>query len=198
MKRYLQAISSVLVLILLTGAAPMKHEKATFAGGCFWGIEKYFGELDGVVSTRVGYTGGTTPNPSYEQVCTGRTGHAEAIELVYDPAKIAYEDLVEFFFRHHDATTLNRQGNDVGTQYRSAIFYHTPEQEKAARTAVKLLDGSGIFKRPITTEIVHATEFYPAENYHQKYLKKNPGGYCNIQLQPQKISDVLRSKNTKS
>ena len=172
---------------------PPKTEKATFAAGCFWGIEKVFGALPGVVSTQVGYTGGTTKNPSYEQVCTGRTGHAEAIEAVYDPSKISYDELVEFFFRNHDSTTLNRQGNDVGTQYRSAIFTHSPEQKLIAENAIQTLEKSKIFKSKITTTVEPASEFYPAEEYHQKYLKKNPLGYCHIQLQSAKIGEVLKA-----
>lgn len=167
-------------------------EKATFAGGCFWGMEKAFGEIEGVVSTRVGYTGGVTPNPSYEIVCSGRTGHAEAIEVTFDPKKVSYEDLVEFFFTHHDPTTPNRQGNDIGSQYRSAIFYHSPAQQAAAMHAIEVINKAAIFKRPIVTEVVHATEFYPAENYHQKYLQKNPHGYCAIQYQSPKISQALK------
>ena len=174
------------------------YEKATFAGGCFWGMEKVFSEMNGVVSTQVGYTGGTVKDPSYELVCTGITGHAEAIEVSYDPSKIGYEGLLEFFFRHHDPTTPNRQGPDIGSQYRSAIFYHSPEQEKAALKAKELLDRSGVFKKPIVTEIKPAGEFFRAEDYHQKYLKKNPHGYCSIQLQSSRIGQVLRSARQKA
>ncbi|MBI4116020.1 MAG: peptide-methionine (S)-S-oxide reductase MsrA [Candidatus Omnitrophica bacterium] len=170
-----------------------KLQKATFAGGCFWGIEKVFGEVKGVVSTMVGYTGGTTKNPSYEDVSTGLTGHAEAIEVTYDSSKVSYSDLLEIFWIHHDPTTTNRQGPDIGTQYRSVIFYHTPEQEKTAKETKELLGKSGIFKKSIVTEIVPASEFYEAEEYHQKYLKKNPHGYCSIQLQSPKIRQVLRT-----
>ncbi len=166
-------------------------EKATFAGGCFWGIEKVFSDLDGVVSTQVGYTGGSVKEPDYEAVCTGGTGHAEAIEIVFDPSKIRYEKLLEEFFRHHDPTTQDRQGPDIGTQYRSAIFYHNEEQKSVALKAKALLDRSKIFKRPLVTEINPAGPFTRAEEYHQKYLKKNPHGYCSIQLQPEKISQVL-------
>ncbi len=171
---------------------PVNTQKATFAAGCFWGVEKVFSALDGVSATQVGYTGGTVKNPSYEQVCSGRTGHAEAIEIEHDPSKISYDELLEVFFRHHDPTTLNRQGNDIGTQYRSAIFTHSPQQEKAAKRAVEALTKSKIFKRPIATEISPASEFYSAEDYHQKYLKKNPLGYCHIQLQSGKIGEVLK------
>ena len=174
------------------GEKNMSTERATFAAGCFWGVEKVFGALPGVVSTQVGYTGGTVPKPNYEEVCTGRTGHAEAVELTYDPTQVSYDDLIEFFFRHHDPTTLNRQGNDIGTQYRSAIFYHTKEQEAAARSAIDALQKAGILKRPVTTTVEPAGEFYRAEEYHQKYLKKNPLGYCHIQLQSAKIGEVLQ------
>lgn len=173
-------------------------EKATFAAGCFWGVEKVFGAIPGVVSTQVGYTGGTVKNPSYEQVCSGLTGHAEAIEIVYDPATIDYDSLLEVFWRNHDSTTLNRQGNDIGTQYRSAIFYHLPAQKEAAERTKALLDKSGIFKKPVTTEITAAPEFYGAEEYHQKYLKKNPNGYCHIQLQSAKIAQVLKEARAKN
>jgi len=168
-------------------------EKATFAAGCFWGVEKVFSALPGVISTRVGYTGGSTKNPTYEQVCTGRTGHAEAIEIVFEPSKITYEDLLEVFFRHHDPTTQDRQGNDVGTQYRSAIFYHSPMQKASAEKVLSLLDGAKIFRDGIVTEVSPASEFYAAEEYHQKYLKKNPLGYCHIQLQSAKIGQVLKA-----
>ena len=181
------------------GAETMKaSEKAAFAGGCFCGMEKIFGELEGVLETRVGYTGGTSKNPSYEAVCTGLTGHAEAIEVTYDPSKISYEDLLEFFFTHHDPTTLNRQGNDIGTQYRSAIFFYSPEQEKAALNAKEILAKSGILKKPVVTEIKPAGEFYSAEDYHQKYLQKNPHGYCAIHLQSAKIGEALRAARQKT
>ena len=168
-----------------------KHEKALFAAGCFWGVEKVFSALPGVTATQVGYTGGTVQDPSYEQVCSGRTGHAEAIEIEYDPSKISYDELLEVFFRHHDPTTLNRQGNDIGTQYRSAIFYLSAEQQSAAKRAIEALKKARIFRNPITTEVTKASEFYPAEEYHQKYLKKNPLGYCHLQLQSAKIGEVL-------
>ena len=145
-------------------AMESKLDKATFAGGCFWGMEKLFGEMDGVKSTRVGYSGGTAVNPSYEEVCTGRTGHAEAIEIVYDPVRLPYEKLLETFWSWHDPTTLNRQGNDVGTQYRSAIFYQSPEQKAKAEYSKKILEDAPVFKRPIVTEIVPASEFYEAED----------------------------------
>ncbi len=167
-------------------------EKATFAAGCFWGVEKSFWDLEGVMATRVGYTGGHTKNPTYEEICTGRTGYAEAVEVTYDPSKTRYEDLLEIFWTHHDSTQVNRQGPDVGTQYRSAIFYHHPEQKELAESTKTLLSQSGIFKKPVATEIAPVQEFYAAEEYHQKYLKKNPKGYCSLQLQPAKIREILR------
>ena len=169
-------------------------EKAVFASGCFWGVEKVFSALPGVTSTRVGYTGGTVKNPTYEQVCTGRTGHAEAIEITFGPSKISYDDLLEVFFRHHDPTTKNSQGNDVGTQYRSAIFYSSPAQKAAAEKDIEALRGAKIFRGDVVTEVTPASEFYAAEEYHQKYLKKNPLGYCHIQLQSAKIGQVLSAK----
>src|SRR5512138_2444891 len=153
---------------------------ATFAAGCFWGVEEAFRTLPGVVETAVGYTGGTRPDPSYEQVCTGRTGHAEAVRVVYDPARITYRALLDRFFAIHDPTTRNRQGPDVGEQYRSAIFYHTPEQEQEARALIEELERSGRFRRPITTQVVPAGPFYRAEEYHQQYARKHGGGGCHI------------------
>ncbi len=192
-KRYCINTVALKLVEMKNSSQKTTFQKATFAGGCFWGMEKAFAELPGVTATRVGYTGGTTKNPSYEQVCTGSTGHAEAIEITYDPSKTTYEDLLEFFFRHHDPTALNRQGPDVGTQYRSAIFTHNADQKKSAERAKELLSQSGIFPKPVVTQIKPAEEFYAAEEYHQKYLKKNPFGYCSIQLQSRKIEEVLRA-----
>lgn len=155
----------------------MKTEIATLAGGCFWGVEQLIRELPGVIDTEVGYSGGTSPSPTYEFVKRGDTGHAEAIQIEFDPTKISFETLLTQFFRLHDPTTRNRQGNDVGTQYRSAIFYHSPEQRRTAETVRARVDQSGKWQRPVVTEIVAATAFYPAEDYHQDYLRKNPGGY---------------------
>ncbi|MEW6367143.1 MAG: bifunctional methionine sulfoxide reductase B/A protein [Acidobacteriota bacterium] len=157
---------------------PGKTQVATFAAGCFWGVEQYFSKLPGVVRTRVGYTGGTLENPTYEDVCTDRTGHAEAIEIVYDPAKISYDQLLDHFWKMHDPTTPNRQGPDVGTQYRSVVFYYSEEQRKAAEAFKDRLQKSGRLGRPIVTQIVPAADFYPAEEYHQKYYAKRGGGYC--------------------
>ncbi|HYL15095.1 MAG TPA: peptide-methionine (S)-S-oxide reductase MsrA [Terriglobales bacterium] len=154
--------------------------KATFAAGCFWGVEATFRQLPGVVSTRVGYTGGSLPNPTYKDVCTDRTGHAEAVEVVYDPTRISYEQLVRVFWENHDPTQLNRQGPDWGTQYRSAIFFHTPEQEAAAKASKEALDKSGKFAKKIVTQVVPATTFYEAEDYHQQYLEKRGMASCHI------------------
>jgi len=154
-----------------------QHQTATLAGGCFWGVEELLRELPGVISTRVGYTGGRTANPRYEDVKTGSTGHAEAIEIIFDPSRLSYQDLLLFFFRLHDPTTLNRQGNDRGTQYRSAIFFHDDAQRQTAEAVKAKVDASGKWPKPVVTEIAKASAFYTAEEYHQKYLVKNPGGY---------------------
>ena len=153
-------------------------EKATFAAGCFWGIEEEFRKVKGVKSNVVGYTGGTTKNPTYEDVCTDKTGHAEVMRVEYDPAEISYEELLEVFWKIHNPTTLNRQGPDVGTQYRSAIFYHNEVQKKTALKSKEKLEKSGNYKNPIVTEIVPAKKFYRAEEYHQKYLEKNGLAKC--------------------
>jgi peptide-methionine (S)-S-oxide reductase len=155
-------------------------EKATFAEGCFWGVEANFQSVPGVISAVSGYTGGKTENPSYEDVCTGRTGHAEAVEVEFDPAKVSYDDLLKVFWTSHDPTTPNRQGPDVGTQYRSAIFFHGAAQEAAARASKESLEKSGKLKRPIVTEIVAAGPFYRAEEYHQKYFAKHGLHGCGI------------------
>jgi len=147
-------------------------EKATFGAGCFWGIEATFRKVDGVVSTAVGYSGGSFQNPTYEDVCTDRTGHAEVVEVEYDPERVTYAQLLDVFWQVHDPTTLNRQGPDIGTQYRSVIFYHTPEQKAQAEASKERLQKSGRAKRPIVTEIVPAAEFYRAEEYHQQYFEK--------------------------
>jgi len=150
-------------------------EKATFAGGCFWGVEHLFNEIPGVVDAVSGYAGGTRDNPTYEQVCSGRTGHAEAVEVTYDPSKVTYDELLNAFWNMHDPTTLNYQGPDHGHQYRSAIFFHGPEQEAAARRSAK--EAQKYFAKPIVTEIVPATHFWRAEEYHQRYFDKHQGHY---------------------
>ena len=153
-------------------------QKATFAAGCFWGVEAAFAEVAGVTSTAVGYTGGTVPEPSYRQVCTGRTGHAEAVQVEFDPTVVTYEGLLDVFWKIHDPTTLNRQGPDVGTQYRSAIFFHDPDQEAAAVASKEALQRGS--RRPVVTEITPASAFYRAEEYHQRYFEKNRSAACHL------------------
>jgi len=162
-----------------------QRAEATFAGGCFWCIEAAFEELDGVPSVTSGYAGGSVEDPTYEQVCSGTTGHAEVVRVAYDPDVLGYEDLLAVFFTVHDPTTLNRQGPDVGEQYRSAIFYHDEAQEEAARAYVHELEESGAFDDPIVTEIAPLERFYEAEEYHQDYYEKNPGdAYCTFNAEP--------------
>jgi peptide-methionine (S)-S-oxide reductase len=154
--------------------------KAIFAAGCFWGVEATFRQVPGVISTRVGYSGGDLANPTYKDVCTDRTGHAEAVEVEYDPAKVSYEKLLDVFWENHDPTQLNRQGPDWGTQYRSAIFYTSPEQQGAAQASKQQLEKSHRYSKPIVTQIVPATTFYEAEEYHQQYLEKKGLATCHI------------------
>jgi peptide-methionine (S)-S-oxide reductase len=164
-------------------AAPVTEEsimeKATFAAGCFWGVEAAFRRIRGVTATRVGYTGGTKLNPTYRQVCTGRTGHAEAVEVTYDASVVTYDDLLSAFWRMHDPTTLNRQGVDVGSQYRSAIFCHTDDQKARARASRALVNRIGRYRSPVVTEITKVSVFYPAEEYHQQYLEKRGRAVCH-------------------
>jgi peptide-methionine (S)-S-oxide reductase len=155
-------------------------EKATFGAGCFWGVEAAFRQVQGVKATAVGYAGGSLPDPTYKDVCTDRTGHAEVVQVEYDPAEVSYERLLDVFWENHDPTTLDRQGPDVGTQYRSVIFFHGPEQEQAARASKERQQASGRFRRPIVTEIVPAAPFYRAEEYHQQYLEKRGLASCHI------------------
>jgi len=154
--------------------------KATFAAGCFWGVEAAFRRIPGVLGTRVGYIGGNTVNPTYQEVCTDRTGHAEAVEVDYDPAKTPYSSLLNVFWENHNPTQVNRQGPDVGTQYRTAIFFHSPEQEAEAKASKEALDKSGKYKAKIATQIVPEATFYPAEEYHQQYLEKRGLATCHI------------------
>ncbi|HMD49536.1 MAG TPA: peptide-methionine (S)-S-oxide reductase MsrA [Bryobacteraceae bacterium] len=155
-------------------------EKATFGAGCFWGVEAAFRQIKGVVSTAVGYMGGKLKDPTYEDVCTDRTGHAEVVQVEFDPAQVPYEDLLRVFWENHDPTTLNRQGPDVGTQYRSVIFFHTPEQRAKAEASKEALAKSGAHRRPIVTEILPAEEFWRAEDYHQQYLEKRGLASCHL------------------
>ena len=155
-------------------------EKATFGAGCFWGVELTFAQMPGVIETAVGYEGGKLDNPSYQDVCTDRTGHAEVVEVTFDPAKITYEQLLDQFFSLHDPTQLNRQGPDWGTQYRSAVFYHSPGQKAAAETVIARLTAEHRFVKPIVTQVVPAETFWRAEEYHQKYLEKRGVASCHI------------------
>jgi peptide-methionine (S)-S-oxide reductase len=164
----------------------MNHEVATLAGGCFWCLEAVYDQLKGVQSVESGYMGGQSAKPTYEEVCGGRSGHAEVVQVTYDPSEVDFEDLLGIFFTIHDPTTLNRQGNDVGTQYRSAIFFHSPEQERVAKEVVAKLTADKVFANPIVTEIVPASKFHVAENYHQEYFQRVGGGnpYCSFVVEP--------------
>ncbi len=159
---------------------PTEIQKATFGAGCFWGVEVAFRRIKGVVRTTVGYLGGTMENPTYRDVCSGRTGHAEVVEVEYDPQQVSYGELLKVFWDNHDPTQLNCQGPDVGAQYRSAIFYHTPEQKQTAQESKEQLGREGGFRRPIVTEITPASKFYLAEDYHQQYLEKRGLASCHI------------------
>lgn len=156
-----------------------KFENATFAAGCFWGVEASFRSVEGVVATSVGYTGGRLINPTYKDVCTDKTGHAEAVEVIYDPSKVSFESLLEVFWKIHDPTTLNRQGPDIGAQYRSAVFYHNTKQHVIAQQSMEKLRQTGKFDKPIVTRIIPASKFYKAEEYHQKYLEKQGKTSCS-------------------
>lgn len=172
-------------------------ELATFGAGCFWCVEAAFQQLKGVESVVSGYSGGHVENPSYNQVSTGRTGHAEVCRIEYDPEQITYEELLEAFFEIHDPTTLNRQGHDIGSQYRSVIFFHNEEQREAAERAKKRVDASGVWDNPVVTEIVPFTKFFQAEDYHQDYFRRNPNQrYCQLVIKPKldKFERVFRPK----
>ena len=172
-------------------------EMATLAGGCFWCTDAIFDQLKGVVKVESGYSGGNVPNPTYEDVCSGNTGHAESIQVTFDPTVVSYKDLLHIFFTTHDPTTLNRQGADVGTQYRSAVFYRSPEQEKAAREVIRELGNDKIWKKQIVTEVVPFKGFYKAEDYHQQYYAKNSRQpYCRVVIEPKiaKLREHYRGK----
>jgi peptide-methionine (S)-S-oxide reductase len=208
------AYALTLILVLILGCNETRSEKiiqkkqvmdnqnknldtATFASGCFWCTEAIFERVNGVKSVISGYSGGTVPNPTYEEVCTGNTGHAECTQIIYDPSVISYDELLEIFWKMHDPTTLNRQGNDVGTQYRSAIFYHNEQQKEKAEYYKKKLTDEKIWDKPIVTEITKFTKFYPAENYHQEYYDKNPNqGYCAYVITPkvEKFEKIFKDK----
>ena len=180
-----------------TGLSTSKLDTATFASGCFWCTEALFSQLEGVISSTSGYSGGKTKNPTYYEVCSGKTGHAESCQIIYDPNKITFVDLLEVFWKTHDPTTLNRQGHDEGTQYRSAIFYHNEQQKILAEKYKKELDDSGAFSSPIVTEITKYTTFYKAENYHQDYFALNgTEPYCQMVIQPKvdKFKTVFKGK----
>jgi peptide-methionine (S)-S-oxide reductase len=163
----------------------MAQEIATLAGGCFWCLEAVYDQMEGVLSVASGYMGGRVPNPTYKQVCSGGTGHAEVVQVTFDPAATSFRDILEVFFAIHDPTTPNRQGNDVGTQYRSAIFYHSPEQKAVAQQAIAELEAKRAWKDPVVTEVAPAAEFYVAEDYHQEYFENNPGQpYCQFVVAP--------------
>ena len=179
-----------------------KVETATFGTGCFWCTEAIFEQLDGVLKVTSGYMGGKVKNPSYKEVCTGETGHAECVQVTYEPGKISFDELLKVFFQVHDPTSLNRQGADVGTQYRSAIFYHSPEQKEKAEYYKRELDKNGAFEKPIVTEVTPASSFYVAEDYHQEYYRnnKNTNPYCSIVIRPklEKFQKVFATKLKKS
>jgi len=161
------------------------REVATLAGGCFWCLEAVFDELRGVEDVVSGYAGGRVPDPTYRQVCEGTTGHAEVVQVTFDPRQVSFRELLQVFFTIHDPTTLNRQGADVGTQYRSAVFYHTPEQKEAAEQVIRELTEAGVWGAPIVTEVAPLEKFYPAEDYHQEYFRNNPGQpYCQVVVAP--------------
>ncbi len=164
----------------------MTIETATLAGGCFWCLEAVYDELKGVESVESGYMGGMTANPTYEEVCSGRTNHAEVVQVKFDPAVVSYKELLDVFFTIHDPTTINRQGNDVGSQYRSAIFYHSPEQKATAEQAIEEITNEGVWDEPIVTEVEPASQFYVAENYHQEYFRRtgNANPYCTVVVAP--------------
>ena len=160
----------------------LNTETAIFAAGCFWGVQEYFSRVKGVIKSESGYTGGSKKNPTYEEVCTGKTGHAEYVRIIFDPKVVSYKKLLQHFWEIHDPTSLNKQGTDMGSQYRSAIFYNNSKQETVAKASLEKLVKSGKYSRKIVTEILPEKEFYLAEEYHQDYLKKNPHGYCHIDL----------------
>lgn len=187
--RLLNTLAAGLLLVLLPGMSVAAEkdsggavavQRATFAAGCFWGVEDRFRRIPGVRDATVGYTGGHKERPTYDDVCSGLTGHAEAVQVEFDPAVVSYEQLLEAFFAMHDPTTKDRQGPDIGSQYRSAVFFHTPEQKSAARAAIERLDESGRFRRAVVTEVVPAVEFWRAEEYHQRYVEKHGGEACGV------------------
>ena len=200
MRRYTFTIFAILIFtVLSTGSTNMKEktELATFGGGCFWCVEAIFERVTGVHVVVSGYSGGHVANPSYKQVTSGTTGHAEVIQISFDPVEVNFTELLEIFFKTHDPTTLNRQGADVGTQYRSIVLYHNDEQRQEAEKVIKELDSAGIWKDPIVTRVEPFDNFYRAEGYHQEYFENNPNqGYCRVVIQPKvdKFEKVFRDK----
>jgi peptide-methionine (S)-S-oxide reductase len=183
--------------VLMNSSGEGKYEKATLGGGCFWCTEAVFKEVKGVVEVQPGYSGGHVKNPAYREVTTGRTGHAEVIQITFDPVVVSFEKLLEYFFATHDPTTLNRQGADVGTQYRSAIFYHSPEQKLAAEKVILQLENERVYDRPVVTEVTPFTAFYMAEDYHKDYFERNGGQpYCRLVVAPKvdKIRKILKEQ----
>jgi len=195
--KYLAMMVLILLSLSSADAQQKKVEKATFGNGCFWCSEAVFQRMEGVISTRSGFEGGTVPNPSYEEVCTGTTGHAEVIEILFDPAKISYDELLNVFWKTHDPTTLNRQGADVGTQYRSVIFYHNAQQKAKAEHYKNELNKSNAFGKPVVTAIQKAAPFYEAESYHQDYFNNNKNQpYCRAVILPklEKMEKIFKDK----
>ena len=177
-----------------TDATAARHDVATLAGGCFWCLEAVFELVQGVERVDPGYTGGSSLDPTYEQICTGNTGHAEAVQLTFDPSVVSYRELLDLFFVTHDPTTLDRQGQDIGSQYRSAVFYHSPEQRQAAEAAIAELTASGAWNDPIVTEVVPLAEYYQAEEYHREYYRRNPNaGYCQVIIAP-KVAKLRKER----
>jgi len=196
-----QSSSQHIIMTETTIPAGLKTDTATFATGCFWCTEAIFQELKGVLKATSGYSGGTVTNPTYEEVCTGTTGHAECLQIIYDPSVISFDELLEVFWESHDPTSLNRQGNDVGTQYRSAIFYHNDSQKQKAEHYKEALNKSGAYNKAIVTEIAPYTRFYPAENYHQDYYNSHGSQpYCTFVIRPkvEKFEKVFKDKLKKS
>ena len=184
--------------VVMDGSGNGKYEKATLGGGCFWCTEAVFKEVKGVVEAEPGYSGGHIKNPAYREVTTGRTGHAEVVQITFDPAVVSFAKILEYFFATHDPTTLNRQGADVGTQYRSAIFYHSPEQKLAAEKLIQQLENDRVYDRPIVTEVTPFTAFYKAEDYHKNYFERNGRQpYCRMVVAPKvdKIKKILKKEN---
>jgi peptide-methionine (S)-S-oxide reductase len=182
-----------------TSSNQANHEVATLGGGCFWCLEAVFDEVKGVTDVVSGYAGGAIKNPTYEQVCSGRTRHAEVVQVTFDPAVISFQEILEIFFTIHDPTTLNRQGNDIGPQYRSVIFFHSPQQQATAQQVMREFNAAGVWDRPLVTEVTPAPTFYTAEDYHQEYFARNPAqGYCRVIIAPkvakfrQKYADRLK------